>query len=194
MAVQAFSSVAVAILASGAPDQSGHSKQLVVHNGETLIRSVVEKVSALGCGRVGVVLGARIDDVLPELDGFDVSLIVNDNWREGSGTSIRTAVQWASTRPCEALLLVPAEEVDFTTQELLELLQTWSQSRGNVAYESAAGIPAVVDAASFGQILQLGDTEISARYLLRYPPAQSAPFQTAARDANIRADVAVLTN
>lgn len=187
-----FSSVAVAVLASGGSRQLGHPKQLAVYEGETLIRSVVGKASSLGCGRVGVVLGAYIDDILPELDGYDVSLIINDGWRAGLGTSLRTAVQWAVTRPCEALLVVLVDQVDITTQHLQELLHSWQSSRTNIgsAYDGIVGVPAVFDASSFGQILQMDNAAIGARFLLRQTRAQTVAYPAQSRDAETQGDLA----
>ena len=191
MSYDTMSGVAVAVLASGGSSRLGHPKQLVVYEGDTLIRSVIGKVSALGCGRVGVVLGAHIAEILPELDEFDVSLIVNDDWRSGLGSSLRTAVQWAMTGRCEALLVVLVDQVDVTTRHLSELISCWQAGRTNVgsAYDGIVGVPAIFDAKSFGQILQLNNGDIGARFLLRQTPAQSVACPAAARDVDTQADV-----
>ena len=85
--------IAGMVLAAGASTRLGEPKQLVRLGGESLLERAVRVAREAGCSPVIVVLGARAELIRAECDLVDVVVVVNDNWAEGMGSSIRVGVE-----------------------------------------------------------------------------------------------------
>lgn len=71
----------------------GQPKQLLPIGDRPLLRRVVETAIGTSVTPVIVVLGANATEIRPTLDGLPVHVIVNDNWEEGMGSSVRTGME-----------------------------------------------------------------------------------------------------
>lgn len=71
-------------------------KALVCHaDGRTWLETSVAALADGGCSPIAVVLGAAADQargILP--DSADLTVLENKGWREGVGSSLRSALQW----------------------------------------------------------------------------------------------------
>jgi nicotine blue oxidoreductase len=74
------------VLAAGAGARYGQPKAAAVVDGERLIDRAVRCLREGGCEPVLVVLGAWVDDVA------GAEIVVNRNWAEGMGTSLRAGL------------------------------------------------------------------------------------------------------
>ena len=89
---------ATAILtAAGYSSRMGRSKSLLPWNGTTLIKHQVCSLRRGGCCEVVVVLGHQSDELSSELDGLDVILAENTDYKTGRISSIKCGVQTASS-------------------------------------------------------------------------------------------------
>ena len=83
----------------------GRSKSLLPWNGTTLIKHQVCSLRRGGCCEVVVVLGHQSDELSSELDGLDVILAENIDYKTGRISSIKCGVQTASSETdCYVLL------------------------------------------------------------------------------------------
>ena len=78
------------ILAAGEGTRMGFPKQLVEYKGKTLLQKVYELVDNY-FDKVIVVLGHEADLILNLTDFRSAEVLVNENWREGIGSSLRTS-------------------------------------------------------------------------------------------------------
>jgi molybdenum cofactor cytidylyltransferase len=86
--------VGAVVLAAGASSRLGRAKQLVVHEGHTLLERTIVAAVAAAADPVVVVLGAAANEIrraLPPLEER-VRFVVNDQWPDGMGTSIARGV------------------------------------------------------------------------------------------------------
>src|SRR5215217_1744632 len=92
------------LLAAGAGRRMGRPKALV----DTWLVDAVSTLREGGCARITVVLGAAADEARRLLDGYDVEVVVAEDWDEGLGASLRTGLQslGGSTDPDTAAALV----------------------------------------------------------------------------------------
>ncbi|MFN8159412.1 MAG: NTP transferase domain-containing protein, partial [Candidatus Nanopelagicales bacterium] len=79
-------STAGLVLAAGEGRRFGGPKAPYVVDGERLVDRAVRLLREAGCSPVVVVLGAWVGDV-PE-----ATVVVNDGWSEGMGSSLRTGL------------------------------------------------------------------------------------------------------
>jgi len=79
------------ILAAGAGSRMGMPKATLKVNGERLVDRAVSVFKEAGCPDVYVVLGAWIGEVA------GAKVIINENWREGMGSSLRAGLSHISS-------------------------------------------------------------------------------------------------
>jgi CTP:molybdopterin cytidylyltransferase MocA len=88
------------LLAAGAGRRMGRPKALV----GTWVVDAFTTLREGGCARVTVVLGASAEEARPLLDGYDVDVVVAEDWDEGMGASLRTGLQTLTTDATAALV------------------------------------------------------------------------------------------
>jgi CTP:molybdopterin cytidylyltransferase MocA len=157
-----------AILAAGAGTRFGDVKQLVRLRGEPVLHDLVASAAFVAGSSVTVVIGAHAGMVAAALRQRAVSVAVNRGWEEGISSSIRAAVHSAPPGS-DALLLMLADQVAVTTDDLKRLHASWRRHPVLIAaalYRGAPGLPAIFPRWAFPDLLALrGDRD--ARTVLR---------------------------
>lgn len=185
-------SLHVAILAAGPSTRFGSPKQLVRLAGTPVLHQAVANAAFVAGHSVAVVLGASARDIAPSLRQSAVSVVINRDWEEGLASSIRAAVH--STPPgSEGLMLLLADQVAVTADDLKRLFAAWRRHPVLIAaalYAGAPGLPAIFPQWTFGDLLQLrGDRD--PRVVIRRNVDQLVriPMQNAAIDLDTPEDL-----
>ena len=79
------------VLAAGEGTRMGFPKQLAEYKGEILLQNVYELVATY-FDKVIIVLGHEAELILSLTDFGSAEVLVNENWREGIGSSLRTSL------------------------------------------------------------------------------------------------------
>ncbi len=141
-------------------------------------------------------LGARAAELAPLLTHTPASIVINRDWREGIGGSIRAGVAKLPAS-CAGVMLVLADQAAVTTQDLQRLSSAWKRQPGYVAaasYSGAVGVPAIFPRSRFNELAELrGD--IGARMLLQRNPDRviRVPMESAALDIDTPEDLLSFT-
>lgn len=155
------------VLAAGAATRFGSPKQLARLGGESLLLRAVTRATEVAGHAVTVVLGARAADIAPMLRHSPASVIVNRQWEEGLGSSVRAGVANLAGST-EAVLITLADQVAVTGFDLKRLITAWRQQPDWIvaaSYSGQVGVPAIFPASCFGALAELrGD--VGARQLL----------------------------
>jgi molybdenum cofactor cytidylyltransferase len=183
------------VLAAGASRRFGSAKQLVRVAGRPLLHTAVTRASEVTGNALLVVLGAGAAQLAPLLKHTPGSVLVNHEWREGLGSSIRTAV--ARLPPsCTGVLLLLADQAAVTADDLKRLAGTWRKQPQCIAaarYSGITGVPAIFPRSSFRALGELrGDK--GARALLERNAANivPVPMPSAAVDIDTPEDLLAL--
>lgn len=188
----AFSKIGVAVLAAGASRRFGSPKLLAPFGGAALLDRALD--AALGCAAdcAVVVTGAYHNEMLPRLiergarfgnagsssanapaaaAEADVPFVVarNRRWESGQASSVHTAVRFARSQDCTALLVMVADQPRVTAAHLNALLWEYDQGRAQAylsANDRAHGNPCLLDRSLYDDLLALSGDE-GARALFR---------------------------
>jgi molybdenum cofactor cytidylyltransferase len=188
--------VATIILAAGASTRlGGQPKQLLTHNGTTLVRQIVDAALSLQAGPVVIVLGANYEQIQPELIDLPIHIVLNPTWPEGMASSLRAGLKALADEPVDSFLVVLTDQPYVTADLLQHLIDAQQQTgRGIVAcrYGEAGhlGVPALFDIRYGPEFMSLsGDT--GARKLIKQYAGDCTeiPFPLAAIDLDTWQDV-----
>jgi molybdenum cofactor cytidylyltransferase len=150
------------ILAAGASTRFGSPKQLVRVAGTPVLYQAIANAALVAGHSVTVVLGAHAREIGPALRQSAVSFVINRDWEEGLASSIRAAVH-SVPAGSEGLLLVLADQVAVTADDLKRLFAAWRRHPVLIAaalYGGAPGLPAIFPRWTLPDLLTLrGDRD-----------------------------------
>ena len=98
--------VAGLLLAAGAGRRYGMPKALVHYGGGLLVDHGVRTLRDGGCVPIAVVLGASHADVRAQADLGQASVVVNDEWDSGMGSSLRAGLAALASTTAEAAIVL----------------------------------------------------------------------------------------
>ncbi len=188
----------VIVLAAGASTRMGRPKQLLPFRNTTLLAHAAGTALAARIGPVLVVLGEQSQAMREALAGLDVDTVVNHDWAQGMGTSVRAGVaaaerKWPGMRAlvlmtCDQPLVPPG-----ILRELAESVITSTRRIAACAYGGSAGVPAAFARKLFPDLLKLsGDRGARVLILTRADDVRTFPCPEANVDVDSEADYAHL--
>jgi molybdenum cofactor cytidylyltransferase len=183
------------VLAAGASTRFGSAKQLVRVAGRPLLHTAVTRSSEVTGNALIVVLGSGAAELAPLLKHSPGSVLVNHEWREGLGSSIRAAVLRLPPT-CSGVMLVLADQAAVTADDLKRLAGTWRKQPQYIAaalYSGTCGAPVIFPRSAFRELTELrGD--VGARALLHRNADRvvRVPMPSAAIDLDTPEDLLAL--
>lgn len=133
-----MSALAGIVLAAGEGRRFGGPKAPHVLDGERLVDRAVRLCRDAGCDPVLVVLGAWIDEVP------DAAVVVNRDWREGMGSSLRAGLEAAESDPSIERVLVTLVDLPGMSAEALRRVAASPSSIAQGAYNGERGHPVLL--------------------------------------------------
>jgi len=131
------------ILAAGEGTRMGFPKQLVEHKGKTLLQNVYELVDNY-FDKVIIVLGHEADLILSLTDLRSAEVLVNENWREGIGSSLRTSLMYLDNfKEVENLFLFLGDQPEVNKKVVERLISSSDGTREVIVpqYRYRVGYP-----------------------------------------------------
>lgn len=139
--------IGAVVLAAGASTRMGYPKQLIVHEGEPLVRRAAIAAVEAGADPVVVVLGADAPIIAPALSGLaSVTTVVNHKWIEGLASSLATGLRALDdATPYDAVLVTLADQPLVDATALGRLMSAFDKEHRIIAsaYDETIGVPAV---------------------------------------------------
>ncbi|MFE7134405.1 NTP transferase domain-containing protein [Streptomyces sp. NPDC057638] len=93
------------LAAGGGRRLGGRPKALLTHAGRPLVEHAAHALRAGGCGPVHVVLGAAADQVRAAADLTGCAVVVNDDWPQGMGSSLRAGLESLAATGADAAVV-----------------------------------------------------------------------------------------
>ncbi|NJD31515.1 MAG: nucleotidyltransferase family protein [Gammaproteobacteria bacterium] len=181
-----------AILAAGASTRFGSPKQLVRLAGAPVLHQAIANAALVAGHSVTVVLGAHAREIGPALRQSAVSVVINRDWQEGLASSIRAAVH-SVPAGSEGLMLVLADQVGITAEDLKRLFAAWRRHPVLIAaalHGGSPGLPAIFPRWAFPDLLALrGDRDPRLVIRRNIDQVVRIPMPNAAIDLNTPEDL-----
>lgn len=155
------------VLAAGGSTRFGALKQLLEFNGRSLLKRITSIANEVLGKRVVVVHGPKATKCQREIAGLDVINIVNEEWKSGLSTSLTQAVS-ALPAGCKGVLILLCDQPLIEKDHLEQLISTWSRQPDHLvasAYAGTRGVPAIVPAEYFPELMRLAGDQ-GARVML----------------------------
>jgi molybdenum cofactor cytidylyltransferase len=183
--------VSAVILAAGMSSRMGTPKQLLPVGpgaGETLLGRVVDNVRRSRVAEIVVVLGHAADEIRRRVPIEGVRVVMNEEYREGMGSSLRVGLG-AVDPQSEAALIVLADQPFIRPATLDRLIEEYGRQRPQIAipvYRGFRGNPVLLDRSVFPEVMQLhGDIGCRAIFGSHLENILKVPVE----DAGILADI-----
>ena len=144
------------ILAAGASSRMGEQKLLLPLGDETIVRRTVRQVCDAGVDDVLVVVGYEHEKVLKALEGLPIRHARNDRYRDGMGTSFRTAIEHIGDS--DAALFALADQPFVTTahyQAILDVFREQAPAIVGVRYGEVTAPPHMFSRELFPELAAL---------------------------------------
>ena len=183
------------VLAAGSASRFGAPKQLARFAGQPLLQRAVSHAVAVAGSAVSVVLGAHAAEVAPLLRNTPATTLVNRDWAEGIGSSLRAAMRQLPGT-CDGLLVMLGDQPAVTSEDLRRLVAAWRTRPDAIvaaAYSGIDGVPAIFPRWCFSELSALrGDTGARAVIRRHRDRLVRVPMASAALDIDTPEDLAGL--
>lgn len=168
-----MTSTAVVVLAAGASRSSGIPEQLVAFDGRPLLEQVVAAARSWPVDGTVVVLGSSAEAILERVDFGDAIVVLDDDWQEGTASSIRVGFDLLTRDSSwEQAFVAPGDQPNVPPDVPPALLAAAAESSRPAivpVYRYLAGTPILVDRSMWPRLMALsGDSDVSG--LLRAHP------------------------
>lgn len=193
--------IAGILLAAGSSRRFGRDKQAALIDGQPLLVRAARTLLDAGFLSPVVVLdsGPRASLHRSLLAGLAVRLVENPAASTGMASSLRLGLETAlaAPGPWDAVVVTVCDQPAVTAAHLVALVQRWRQGGATLvasAYGEARGVPALIAAPHFPELLQLQGDHGAGPLLARYPDRVALlPLPGGALDLDTPEDLALYT-
>ncbi|EZH75228.1 hypothetical protein ATO12_00185 [Aquimarina atlantica] len=163
--------IAQLILAAGSSSRMGEPKQVLPWRNTTLIGHAIQRALLIKETSIYVVLGAHYDTVYKEICHFPVTILKNEEWQSGMGSTICSGIKAIQ----QDKLSYDGVLISLVDQPLLDiahfntLINQFSKKSSVIAatvLDSGIGVPAIIPSKFFDELLQL-QADFGARYIIK---------------------------
>jgi molybdenum cofactor cytidylyltransferase len=151
------SGVAAVVLAAGMSRRMGTPKQLLRIGGETILQRTLKNVRDSNVAEIILVLGHAADDVRKTIAIQDLKVVINPEYQQGMGTSLRKGLA-AVSADARAAIIVLADQPWVRAETLNRLVVCHQEGKPQILvpmYKGFRGNPVLLDRSVFAEVQAL---------------------------------------
>ena len=148
---------AAVVLAAGTSARMGTAKQLLQIDGRPLVQHVLDSVQRSRVGEIVLVLGHSAEPIQRELKLEGVKVVLNDNFLQGMGTSLKSGLAAVDSKVQSALIIL-ADQPFVRPETLDQLIAEHERTRAQIViptYRGFRGNPVLLDRSVFPEVMGL---------------------------------------
>jgi molybdenum cofactor cytidylyltransferase len=157
MKVQHRIRIGAVVLAAGTSSRMGEPKQLLRLGERTVLGQTLDNLRNTHIEQIVLVLGFVAEKIARQIDLGGFTLVINDQFREGMGSSLRSGI--AALNPeVNAALIVLADQPFVRPATLDQLIDGYVESCAQIAiptYRGFRGNPVLLDRSVFAEVMEL---------------------------------------
>ncbi len=171
--------VAAILLAAGESRRMGSPKPLLAWQGSTLIEYQISQLREAGVADVIAVLGHRAQDILPLVTAAGARGIINENYREGRASSLRTGAD--AVMGAETIVIISVDQPR-SAAVTRRLLAEHTSGITVASHRGRRGHPVILDGALLVELREVDETTQGLRAVLarHAPDVREIAFESAA--------------
>jgi len=149
--------VSAIVLAAGISTRMGAIKQLLRIGSKTLLENVLSNLLRAQVSDIIVVLGSSAEEIRQQVPLGNVRVVMNEAYRDGMGTSLRTGLS-AIDPGTDAALVVLADQPFVQPGTIDHLIEQYRLRRPQIAipmYQGFRGNPVLLDRSVFPELMSL---------------------------------------
>jgi molybdenum cofactor cytidylyltransferase len=156
--------IPVLLLAAGSSSRMGQPKQLLPWGKVSLIEHQIRMLLATG-KPVNIVLGFNSNLITPIIENFPVSIFINNEWKNGMGSSISFGIRQIIRKfpKADAVLICLVDQPLVTVSYLEKMLDSYQpgfqQILASRSKSGWTGVPVLFDKCYFEDLSKLGVDE-----------------------------------
>ena len=189
-----MNNTAIIILAAGSSSRFGNIKQLLHFNNKTLLQHVINEAVNAGAEPVIVVTGANADEVSKDIKDEEVTIVLNENWKEGMATGIIAGVRKVINLnyDIEKVIIAVCDQPFVSSALFKQLYQTQNENVQHIvasAYADTIGTPALFTRKYFDALMSLQGDEGAKKILkMHFEDVATVDFPQGAIDIDTQKD------
>lgn len=149
---------------------------MVRHDGSLLVERAVRTVRDGGCTQVVVVLGAAADEVRATADLGDVTVVENEGWKTGMGSSLKVGLEALGESDVDSVVVLLVDTPGVTADAVRRVTEKSARDcLAAATYGTRRGHPVLLGRDHWSGVAILATGDIGAR---AYLSARSASVQT----------------
>jgi molybdenum cofactor cytidylyltransferase len=160
--------IGAVVLAAGGSQRFGRPKQLLIYDGEKLVRRAARAALAVR-GPVVVVAGREQEMIALELLGLPVTVVPNESWERGIGSSVHCGLE--ALPECDSAVIVACDQPRVDGSVIQQLIAERAKSGKPIvasAYAGTLGVPALFGQEIFAELRSLPDDQGAKLIILRH--------------------------
>jgi len=192
-------STPIILLAAGSSSRLGQPKQLLIYQGQTLLRRAAETaVTAAAGAPVVVVTGALHEELLLELAGLPVEVVRCAAWELGMGASLKVGLKRLEElqQPLRAVAVMLCDQPFVTPTLLHQLAETHHRTHQPIVaaeYAAIRGVPVFFGADALPLLVELPNAAGAGQLLKRHAElVATVPFPEGSTDVDTPEQYAAL--
>lgn len=170
--------IGIIILAAGTSSRMGVPKQLLLIEGKTLIKRVVEVAIDTSCYPIVTVLGANKELIKKELSKVPITIIDNPQWEKGMSSSIKMGLAgtYMTLKEIDAIIFLTVDMPFVSANLINEMIKKATENKEisivacqyeNQKGTSTLGIPVLFKRDLFNDLLELTGDEGAKKIVLK---------------------------